>query len=361
MLVTVMYLIYVSLGLPDSLLGSGWPEMQVEFSVPSSCAGYVFMSISFMTIISSLLSPVMIRKIHTWWIMVFSILLTVIGILGFSFSGSFYMLIVFAVPYGLGAGAIDAAVNHYVANNYSGRIMNFLHCFYGVGAIISPNIMAYALSRATWHEGYRWTAYIQTGIMVICILSLPLWKGKRTAEDVRSDDTASVSETIKVPGVILTLLAFFAYCSGEATCFVWTSSYFADTRPFLGKETVASFGSLIFLGLMAGRIISGIFTNRLGDRRVIRIGMEPVFPGIQHMAPINFTRKYSAAVIGMQMASAYLGSTVMPMVFGHLQQAAGIWLMPYYLLLFAVMNLVLLELAYKAIRKDRMLNEGFSI
>ena len=248
MLVTVMYLIYVSLGLPDSLLGSGWPEMQVEFGVPSSCAGYVFMSISFMTIISSLLSPVMIRKIHTWWIMVFSILLTVIGILGFSFSGSFYMLIVFAVPYGLGAGAIDAAVNHYVANNYSGRIMNFLHCFYGVGAIISPNIMAYALSRATWHEGYRWTAYIQTGIMVICILSLPLWKGMRTAEDVRGDDTASVSETIKVPGVILTLLAFFAYCSGEATCFVWTSSYFADTRPFLGKETVASFGSLIFLG-----------------------------------------------------------------------------------------------------------------
>ena len=388
MLVTVMYLIYVSLGLPDSLLGSGWPEMQVEFSVPSSCAGYVFMSISFMTIISSLFSPVMIRKIHTWWIMVFSILLTVIGILGFSFSGSFYMLIVFAVPYGLGAGAIDAAVNHYVANNYSGRIMNFLHCFYGVGAIISPNIMAYALSRATWHEGYRWTAYIQTGIMVICILSLPLWKGKRTAEDVRSDDTASVSETIKVPGVILTLLAFFAYCSGEATCFVWTSSYFADTRPFLGKETVASFGSLIFLGLMAGRIISGIFTNRLGDRMVIRIGivteilgiiiiaipglhylaaaagfvmtgigMGPVFPGIQHMAPINFTRKYSAAVIGMQMASAYLGSTVMPMVFGHIQQAAGIWLMPYYLLLFAVMNLVLLELAYKAIRKDGMLNE----
>lgn len=171
MLVTVMYLIYVSLGLPDSLLGSGWPEMQVEFSVPSSCAGYVFMSISFMTIISSLLSPVMIRKIHTWWIMVFSILLTVIGILGFSFSGSFYMLIVFAVPYGLGAGAIDAAVNHYVANNYSGRIMNFLHCFYGVGAIISPNIMAYALNRATWHEGYRWTAYIQTGIMVDALLS----------------------------------------------------------------------------------------------------------------------------------------------------------------------------------------------
>lgn len=184
MLLLVMYLIYMSLGLPDSLLGSGWPVMQVELGVPSSYAGYVFMAISFMTIISALLSPSMIRRVHTKWIVVCSILLTIIGILGFSFSRRFYMLILWAIPYGLGAGAIDAAVNHYIANHYSGSVMNFLHCFYGLGAIISPNIMALALRRATWHEGYRWTSLIQFGILLVCILSLPLWrKGNESGED----------------------------------------------------------------------------------------------------------------------------------------------------------------------------------
>ena len=161
LLLAVIYLIFISLGLPDSLLGSGWPTMQVAFGVPSSYAGYVSMAISFMTIISALISPRMIRRFHTKWIVIVSILLTVFGLLGFSFSTSYAMLFVFVIPYGLGAGAIDASVNHYVANNYSGSVMNFLHCFYGVGAVISPNIMALALSKARWNEGYRWTAYIQ--------------------------------------------------------------------------------------------------------------------------------------------------------------------------------------------------------
>ena len=387
MLVAVMYLIYVSLGLPDSLLGSGWPVMQKEFGVPSSYAGYVFMAISFMTIISSLFSPTLIRKVHTKWIIIISIFLTATGIRGFSYAANFYMLLLFAIPYGLGAGAVDAAVNHYIAGNYSGRVMNFLHCFYGVGAIISPNIMALALSRATWHEGYRWTSYLLMGILAVCILSLPLWKKNSGAAGDGKSETASIREAIRVPGVVLTLLAFFAYCSGEATFYVWTSSFFADTRSYLSKETVASFGSLIFFGLMVGRIICGFVTDRLGDRNVIRIGimlevfgilliaipgvhylvaavgfavtgigMGPVFPGIQHMAPINFTKKYSASVIGMQMAAAYMGSTFMPMVFGQIQLRIGIGVMPFYLLIFAVLNYVLLELSYKAIRKGGQKN-----
>lgn len=386
MLLALTYLIYISLGLPDSLLGSGWPVMQTEFGVPSSYAGYVFMSISFMTIISALLSPLMIRRIHTKWIIIYSILLTVIGILGFSFSTHFYMLLLFSVPYGLGAGAVDAAVNHYIANNYSGSVMNFLHCFYGLGAIISPNIMAYALGRATWHEGYRWTSYIQMGIMAACVMSLPLWKKESGTSDEQGGEegTATIRETLRVPGVLPTLAAFFAYCSGEATCYVWTSSYFAGTRPELGKETVASFGALIFFGLMAGRIISGLLTNKLGDRRMIRcgiiaelagigmvalpgthylftaagfalvgIGMGPVFPGIQHMAPVNFTKRYSAAVIGLQMAAAYTGSTFMPMIFGNIQLKVGIGIMPLYLLIFAALNMGLLEFAYARIRKGQ--------
>ena len=378
LLLAVIYLIFISLGLPDSLLGSGWPKMQMVFNVPSSYAGYVSMTISFMTIISALLSPRMIKRFHTKWIVITSIALTVFGLLGFSICGQYWMLFLFAVPYGLGAGAIDASVNHYVANHYSSSVMNFLHCFYGVGAVISPCIMAQALKVAHWNEGYRWTAYIQAGIWLVCVLSLPLWKRNEAAAEEKNRDSAGIKETLKVPGVVLTLVAFFAYCSGEATCFLWTPSFFAGTRVGLSDDTIASFGSLIFGGLMLGRLISGFISNQLGDKRLIRIGiaveligillvilpaksymiaaigfvvigtgMGPVYPAIQHMAPYNFGKRYSAAVIGLQMASAYIGSTFMPMVFGHLQQAIGIGIMPLYLLVFAVLNIGLLEIAYR--------------
>ena len=381
LLLAVIYLIFVSLGLPDSLLGSGWPTMQAAFGVPSSYAGYVSMAISFMTIISALISPRMIRRFHTKWIVIVSILLTVFGLLGFSFSTSYAMLFLFVIPYGLGAGAIDASVNHYVANNYSGSVMNFLHCFYGVGAVISPNIMALALSKARWNEGYRWTAYIQMTILLVCILSLPLWKKNESSAEAEEEAGAGIREALKVPGVILTLIAFFAYCSGEATCFLWTSSYFAGVKEGLSDGLIASFGSLIFGGLMLGRLISGFVSNKLGDRPLIRIGiivemigivlvmlpishylpaaigfavigtgMGPVYPAIQHMAPANFGKRNSAAVIGLQMASAYVGSTFMPMVFGNLQQHIGIGIMPVYLLIFAVLNIGLLERTYVVLR-----------
>lgn len=388
LLLAVIYLIFISLGLPDSLLGSGWPTMQVAFGVPSSYAGYVSMAISFMTIISALVSPRMIRRFHTKWIVIVSIMLTILGLLGFSFSAAYWMLFLFVVPYGLGAGAIDASVNHYVANNYSSSVMNFLHCFYGVGAVISPTIMALALSRARWNEGYRWTAYIQIGILLVCILSLPLWKKNEETKEEAEEPVAGIREAIKAPGVILTLIAFFAYCSGEATCFVWTSSYFAGAKEGLSASMIAMFGSLIFGGLMLGRLISGFISNKLGDRLLIRIGivveligivmvmlpiqhylpaaigfviigtgMGPIYPAIQHMAPTNFGKKNSAAVIGLQMASAYVGSTFMPMVFGLLQQQIGIGIMPFYLLIFALINITLLERTYVVIRKKK-LTEG---
>lgn len=377
LLIAVIYLIFISLGLPDSLLGSGWPAMHAAFSVPSSYAGYVSMAISFMTIISALLSPIMIKRFHTKWIVIVSIFLTVMGLIVFSISTSYAMLFVFAVPYGMGAGAIDASVNHYVANNYSGSVMNFLHCFYGVGAVISPNIMAVALSKASWNEGYRWTAYIQIFILLICIISLPLWKKNESDSNKQEEEVAGIREALKRPGVVLTLIAFFAYCSGEATCFLWTSSYFAGVKEGLTDHLIASFGSLIFGGLMLGRLISGFVSNRLGDRMLIRIGifvevvgillvmipvasfipaaigfviigtgMGPVYPAIQHMAPTNFGERYSAAVIGLQMASAYIGSTFMPMIFGNIQEKIGIGIMPFYLLIFAVLNIWMLERTY---------------
>ncbi|MFR0618314.1 MFS transporter, partial [Limosilactobacillus mucosae] len=378
LLLAVIYLIFVSLGLPDSLLGSGWPKMQVEFGVPSSYAGYVFMMISAMTIISALLSPKLIQRLHVKWIVTFSIMLTIFGLLGFSFCTQYWMLLVCAIPYGLGAGAIDAAMNHYVANNYSGAVMNFLHCFYGVGAIISPYLMALAIKVAHWNEGYRWTAFLQIGILLVVISSWSLWQQNDPKADESKIDSAGIKETIKQPGVMATLLAFFAYSAGEATCFLWVPSYFAGTRTGISSELVASFGSLIFGGLMIGRLIAGFIANRLGDRRMIRsgtmveligilltalpikgylvaaigfliigIGMGPIYPSIQHMAPINFGKRYSAAVIGLQMAFAYTGSTFMPTVFGILQQKLGIWIMPLYLLVFAGLSFALLELSYR--------------
>lgn len=387
LLIAVIYLIFISLGLPDSLLGSGWPAMHAAFSVPSSYAGYVSMAISFMTIISALLSPIMIKRFHTKWIVIVSIFLTVMVLIGFSISTSYAMLFVFAVPYGMGAGAIDASVNHYVANNYSGSVMNFLHCFYGVGAVISPNIMAVALSKASWNEGYRWTAYIQIFILLICIIFLPLWKKNESDSNKQEEEVAGIREALKRPGVVLTLIAFFAYCSGEATCFLWTSSYFAGVKEGLTDHLIASFGSLIFGGLMLGRLISGFVSNRLGDRMLIRTGifvevvgillvmipvasfipaaigfviigtgMGPVYPAIQHMAPTNFGERYSAAVIGLQMASAYMGSTFMPMIFGNIQEKIGIGIMPFYLLIFAVLNIWMLERTYVVLTGTKYAN-----
>ncbi len=377
LLLAVIYLVFISLGLPDSLLGSGWPKMQVVFGVPSSYAGYISMTICFMTIISALLSPRMINRFHTKWIVISSIVLTILGLAGFSISHRYEMLFIFAIPYGLGAGAIDASVNHYVASNYSGSVMNFLHCFYGVGAMISPYIMSLALKYAKWNEGYLWTAFVQTGILAIVIISLPLWKGNESEAEEDRQESAGIRESIKVPGVLLTLIAFFAYCSGEATCFLWTPSYFAGTKSGLSDERIAAFGALIFGGLMLGRLISGFISNIFGDKKLIRLGiilefigifmlfiptqnylvaaigfviigtgMGPVYPAIQHMAPTNFGKRYSAAVIGLQMAFAYTGSTFMPMVFGVLQQHIGIGIMPVYLIFFAILNIGMLELAY---------------
>ena len=384
LLIAVIYLAFVGLGLPDSLLGSAWPTMQAAFGVPSSYAGYVGMTIAFMTILSALASPKLIRKLSTGWIVAASTAVTGAGLIGFSLASRYWMLFIFAIPYGLGAGSVDASLNHYVANHYSSSVMNFLHCFYGLGAVISPNIMALALRYARWNEGYRWTAYIQTVILAVCVLSMPLWKRGGTQDGPEGEDSAGIAEALRVPGVILTLLGFFAYCAGEATCFLWTSSYFAGTRPDMSAELVASFGSLIFGGLMLGRLISGFISGWLGDRRLIRIGvavelagialialplkgyavaaagfliagtgMGPVYPAIQHMAPANFGRRNSAAVIGLQMASAYVGSTFMPLIFGGIQQRVGIGIMPLYLAVFAVLNISMLELTYKKLPRQK--------
>ena len=266
--------------------------------------------------------------------------------------------------------------------------MNFLHCFYGLGAIISPNLMGIALKVAHWNEGYRWTAYLQSAILLIVLLTLPLWKKTNPPSiEEKNVPVAGLKETIKVKGVFLTLLAFFSYCSAEGISFLWTATYMGEIHSSLSPDLVASSGSLVFLGLMLGRLFAGFVSNRWGDRLLIRIGlmiefigilliaipassplitaigfaimglgMGPIYPSIQHMAPTNFGQRYSASAIGMQMASAYVGSTFMPMLFGLAQQSLGISILPYVVLGFAILNGTFLELAYRQIKRNRSLS-----
>lgn len=386
LLLAIIYLAFISLGLPDSLLGSGWPTMHVYFNVDSSYAGYVSMTISAMTIISALLSARLTKLLTTKYIVIISIGLTIVGLLGFSFCTEYWMLFIFAIPYGLGAGSIDAALNNYVANHYSSRVMNFLHCFYGVGSVISPNIMALALKYAHWNEGYRWVAYIQIGIFVICVLSIPLWKinaEKDKESEKEEGHVVKIKDAIKIPGVIFALISFFAYCSGEAICFLWTSSFFSMTKEGLSEEMVAAFGSLIFGGLMLGRLIAGFVSNKIGDKALIRIGicveligivlisiplttpwiavvgflligtgMGPIYPSIQHLAPINFGKEASSTVIGLQMASAYVGSSFMPFIFGLIQSYISMWLLPVFLSVFLLLNIVMIEISFRLSKKN---------
>lgn len=386
LLLAVIYLIFISLGLPDSLLGAGWPAMQASFDVPSSWAGYVAMTISCMTILSAFLCPFLLRRFHTKWIVVFSILLTVLGMFGFSLSPWFPLLFLFAIPLGLGGGAIDTVLNHYVANHYSSAVMNFLHCFYGLGAAISPFIMGQALRVARWNEGYSWTGFVQTGILLLALLSLPLWKKNENREE-KAKGGAGIREALGAPGVALTLAGFFAYCAGEATCSLWTASYFSGKYPELESGTAASFGSLVFWGLMLGRLLSGFVSNKTGDKFLIRLGtvleaagillillpfpthlpavagflltglgMAPIYPAIVHMAPPTFGERLSGAVISLEMGFAYTGYTLMPTVFGEVQRAAGIGILPWALLLFAGVTVAALEISYRQASKTSLLS-----
>ena len=438
-LILIIYLIFISLGLPDSLLGSGWPVMQKYFDVDSSYAGYVSMTISAMTIISALFSAQITSRLKEKWVVIISIGLTCIGLILFSISKNYWNLFLFSIPYGLGAGSIDASINNFVAVHYSSRVMNFLHCFYGVGSMISPNIMALALKYKNWKEGYRWTAYIQIGILVICFISLPLWKNENNKEDENKKEernneiitinvnnkvdndkkneefeskeelekkstevndlnkndkngkkdeeenvkVISILEAIKIKGVIFSCIAFFAYCSGEGTCFLWTSSFFNETKDGLSKESVASLSTTIYGGLMLGRVLSGLFSEKLGDKKLIRIGliiefigticvgipiktyilaiigycltsigMGPIYPSIQHLAPIYFGKEASATIIGLQMASAYVGTTFMPFIFGLIQEKTSMWAHPIYVGVFAILNSIFIEIEFKLCDKN---------
>ena len=287
LLLALIYLAFISLGLPDSLLGSGWPVMHAELGVPVSYMGVVSMVISCGTIVSSLLSDKLTRKLGTGGVTAASVLLTVLGLFGFSVSTKFWMLLAFAVPYGLGAGAIDAALNNYVALHYKARHMSWLHCFWGVGTIVSPFVMSWALTHRTWNDGYRAVALVQLCIAALLLVTLPVWKKADGTAPEEKRRSVGVSGALKIKGVPYLLAGFFGYCAAEATAMQWASTYFVAVKG-LPTEDAAGLAALFYIGITAGRFVSGFAADRLGDRKMIRLGTGVLFCGIAALAlPIH--------------------------------------------------------------------------
>lgn len=378
-LLALIYLAFISLGLPDSLLGAGWPVMHEVFGVPIPYMGIVTMLISGCTILSSLASDRVTRKFGANIVTVFSVFLTAVALTGFSFATSFWHLLVLAIPYGLGAGAIDAALNNYVALHYTSKHMSWLHCFWGVGTIVSPFVMSYALSTSVWNNGYRIVSFIQFGIALLLLFTLPIWKVNAKKETAIEGETKSVGilGALKIRGVPFLLLGFFAYCAAEATAMGWASTYFAEVKGIDG-ETAAAYASLFFIGLTAGRFVGGFLMDFLGDRKMIQLGtaiafcgviclgipveteklaivgfvviglgFAPIYPCIIHSTPSNFGAEHSGAIIGIQMASAYVGSTFMPPLYGLLGKWLGYGMMPIYILAFMALMICMTEKTFR--------------
>ncbi len=372
LLLAVIYLSFISLGLPDSLLGSAWPTMYREFNIPISYAGIISMIIAAGTIVSSLQSDRLTRKLGAGKVTAISVGTTAIALFGFSISPSFWMLCLFAIPYGLGAGSVDAALNNYVALHYSSRHMSWLHCMWGVGASLGPYIMGYALTGGqSWNMGYRYIAILQVVLTVILVISLPLWKKRTTivhgTDDSNVGKALSLRQIIRISGAKEIMITFFCYCALEQTAGLWGSSYLV-LHYGVTPEDAARFAGLFFLGITIGRAVSGFVTMILNDTNMIRLGQilifvgllafinpsakelakvglviiglgcAPIYPCIIHSTPERFGADKSQAIIGVQMASAYVGICLMPPLFGLIADNISISAFPVYLfLLLAVM------------------------
>lgn len=364
LLLAVIYLSFISLGLPDSLLGSAWPVMHAELGVPTSWAGIISVIISMGTVVSSLQSDRLTKRLGAGRVTAASVGLTAAALFGFSASGSFWGLCLWAIPYGLGAGSVDAALNNYVALHYASRHMSWLHCMWGLGAAIGPYIMGLALSgSAGWQMGYRYISLLQIVLTAVLAATLPLWRVHQRAGGGAEQDARplTLSQILRIPGAKEVMAAFFCYCALEQTAILWSSSYLHLHRG-VPAETAAGYAGLFFLGITAGRALSGFLTMKLSDPQMIRLGQglialgalmlllplhesaalaglvlvglgcAPIYPCIIHSTPGHFGADKSQAVIGVQMASAYVGTCLMPPLFGLVSEHLSPALFPLYLL-----------------------------
>lgn len=375
LLLPLIYLAFISLGLPDALLGSAWPSMYTQMGADLSWAGIVSMIISACTILSSLASARLNIALGTGKVTAYSVLLTAVALLGFSFSGRFWQLCLWAIPYGLGAGSVDAALNAYVSLHYKSRHMSWLHCMWGIGTMISPMVMGRVLAGGgPWTSGYRYIALFQILLSAVLFFSLPLWQGRTagTEAEAASPQALSLGQVFCLPGAREVMLCFFCYCALETTAGLWASSYLTLTKG-VAAGTAASFASLFYIGITAGRAACGFLTLKFNDTQMIRMGQcilaagvlalllpgpqilalsglvlvglgcAPIYPSIIHSTPEHFGADRSQAVIGIQMASAYLGNLAMPPLFGLLANNITPALFPFYLLALLVLMVFMHE------------------
>lgn len=372
LLLPLIYLAFISLGLPDALLGSAWPSMYTELNVPLSSAGLISMIIAAGTVISSLMSERMTRRFGPGKVTAFSVGLTAVSLGGFALSGSYWQLCLLAVPYGLGAGSVDACLNNYVALHYTSRHMSWLHCMWGIGASVGPHIMGRAITAGqSWHAGYGYIAVLQIVLTFVLLMSLPIWK-QRTDGGVQSRPMAPVTlhQALFIRGVREVLTCFFCYCALEQTAGLWASSYLV-LKNGLPAEKAASLAALYYMGLTVGRALGGFLTFRLNDRAMIRtgfvlillglvciplgggatlaglvimgLGSAPIYPCLIHSTPGFFGAGNSQAIIGMQMASAYVGTCLMPPLFGLIAEALSVALYPLFLFVFLALMFISFE------------------
>ena len=375
LLLAIIYIAFISLGLPDSMLGAAWPDMYVEFGVPLSCAGILSALIAAGTIVSSLQSDRLTLKLGTGKVTAISVAMTAAALFGFSITHNFWLLCLWAIPYGLGGGSVDASLNNYVALHYKSRHMSWLHCMWGVGAATGPYIMGYALTRGQgWNSGYRIISMMQIVLTAILFLSIPLWKKRSTVieETGEKRKPMSLKDVLKIKGAKEVLICFFCYCAIEQTAGLWASSYL-NLYKGVPVETAASFGAMFFIGITAGRAISGFLTIKLTDLKMIRLGQAliligivimflplnayttlaglimiglgcaPIYPCIIHSTPAHFGEDKSQAVIGVQMAFAYTGTLCMPPLFGIIANTITVALLPVYLIILLVLMVVMHE------------------
>lgn len=382
-LLIIIYLAFISLGLPDSILGAAWPVMQGDLGAPLETAGLLFMTIACGTIISSLVSGRILKRYGTGKVTFVSVLMTAVALLGFHFAPSIIWLMVCAVPLGLGAGAVDTGLNDYVAVNYKARHMSWLHCFWGVGATLGPIIMAQFISgdsSSSWKNGYFLIAAIQFALVIILFFTLPLWKKVKINRNDRlleeSDELKDVineketnNKPLQTKGVKWALTTFFFYCGVEATVGLWGSSFLVNVKG-ISVATAAGWISFYYAGITVGRLITGFITYKVTNRTLIRwgqllalsgaiilvlplpsafsfvgfiivgLGLAPIFPCMLHETPTRFGKEHSQTIMGYQMAFAYTGTTFMPPLLGFMASQMTIGIFPIVIVIFAVAMLL---------------------
>ncbi|MHB9294195.1 hypothetical protein Holit_03322 [Hollandina sp. SP2] len=378
-LLIMIYLSFISLGLPDSLLGSAWPSMYSLLNVPLHYAGYISMIIAGGTVISSIFSEKIIRHFGTGIVTAVSVLMTATALIGFSISHTFIALCLYAVPLGLGAGSVDAALNNYVALHYKARHMSWLHCFWGVGASIGPIIMsAFLMHKNSWNLGYRTIGIIQFCLALLLFILLPLWKNRKRYEPTGQHQSIHFSTLFHIAGVKQVLTAFFCYCTIETITGLWGSSYLVMVKN-ISPEIAAQWIALYYIGITSGRFISGFVTLKLNSRQMIRLGQgiigcgilvlilpignetllpglfmiglgcAPIFPGLLHETPENFGGEYSQSIMGIQMASAYIGTTLMPPIFGRIASYINFDIFPLFIGIILLIKIIMVEILNKKV------------